>query len=147
MVALAMKAGGLDPVLGGHHEDKLRRIAGFGVATRQESRLQAGFDVVVDCTGSPGGLARALALVRPRGKLILKTTVAGSAGINLAPLVINEIEVIGSRCGRFGPALDALAAGKIDPRPLISGIFPLEDGLAALARAGEPSTFKVLLTA
>ena len=147
MVALAMKARGLDPVLGGHHQDKLQQIAGFGVATQQESSLQAGFDVVVDCTGSPGGLARALALVRPRGKLILKTTVAGSAGINLAPLVINEIQVIGSRCGRFGPALDALAAGRIDPRPLISGIFPLKDGLAALARAAESSTFKVLITA
>lgn len=147
MVALAMKSRGLSPILGGHHEDKLRRIADFGIATKQESELQPSFDVVVDCTGSAGGLARAIVLVRPRGKLILKTTVAGSAGINLAPLVINEIEVIGSRCGRFQPALDALAAGRIDPQPLISGIFPLKDALAALARAAEPSTFKILLTA
>jgi threonine dehydrogenase-like Zn-dependent dehydrogenase len=147
MVALAMKARGLNPVLGGHHDDKLQRIAGFGITAEQENGLEPGFDVVVDCTGSAGGLARALALVRPRGKLILKTTVGGSNGINLAPLVINEIEVIGSRCGRFQPALDALGAGLIDPRALISGVFPLKDGLAALARAAEPSTFKVLLTA
>jgi len=147
MVALAMKARGCNPILGGHHDDKLERIAGFGIATGQESELEPGFDVVVDCTGSTGGLARALALVRPRGKLVLKTTVAGSAGINLAPLVINEIEVIGSRCGRFRPALDALGAGLIDPRALISGVFLLNDGLEALARAAEPSTFKVLLTA
>ncbi len=147
IVALAMKARGLSPVLGGHHADKLKRLAEAGIAAQPEDRLQTGFDVVVDCTGSAKGLARALELVRPRGKLILKTTVAGSAGINLAPIVINEIQVLGSRCGPFRPALDALRAGAIDPRPLISGIYPLEEGLAAIARAGEKSKFKILLKA
>ena len=85
--------------------------------------------------------------MRPRGKLVLKTTVAGSAGINLAPIVINEIEVIGSRCGRFAPALDALQNGVIDPAPLISAIFPLSDAPAAMAQAAHRSVFKVLLRA
>jgi threonine dehydrogenase-like Zn-dependent dehydrogenase len=147
IVALAMKARGLNAVVGGHHEDKLERIARLGIAVSAEERFEPGFDVVVDCTGSAGGLARALELLRPRGKLVLKTTVAGSAGVNLAPLVINEIEVIGSRCGPFAPALDALRRGIIDPTPLISGIFPLRQGLAALARASEPSVFKILLEA
>jgi len=147
IVALAMKARGLSPIVGGHHEDKMKRLAGAGIAAQPEDRLRTGFDVVVDCTGSAKGLARALELVRPRGKLILKTTVAGSAGVNLAPIVINEIQVLGSRCGRFRPALDALRSGAIDPRPLISGIYPLEEGLPALARASEKSKFKILLKA
>jgi threonine dehydrogenase-like Zn-dependent dehydrogenase len=147
MVALAMKARSLSAIVAGHHEDKLERIARMGIAVAAEEGLKPGFDVVVDCTGSASGLARALELVRPRGKLILKTTVAGSAGINLAPVVINEIEVIGSRCGRFAPALDALRRGIIDPTPLISGIFPLRQGLAAFAHASEPSVFKILLEA
>jgi threonine dehydrogenase-like Zn-dependent dehydrogenase len=145
MTALAMISRGLNPVVGGHHENKLQRLARLGIAGDLDSRLQPGFDVVVDCTGSAGGLTRAMQLVRPRGKLILKTTVAGSDGINLAPIVINEIEVVGSRCGRFGPALEALRERRIDPRPLISEIFPLKHGLVALARASDGSAFKVLL--
>lgn len=147
ITAAAMKSRGLSPILGGRHEDKLRRLGEMGIAGLPESRLEPGFDVVVDCTGSAAGLSRALELVRPRGKLVLKTTVAGSAGINLAPIVINEIEVIGSRCGRFRTALDALASGAIDPAPLISGIFPLDEAPAALARACETSVFKILLKA
>ncbi len=147
ITAFAMKAHGHNPVLGGHHADKLGRLAQMGVDGRHERDLEPGFDVVVDCTGSATGLSRALELVRPRGKLVLKTTVAGAAGINLAPIVINEIDVMGSRCGRFRPALDALESGAIDPTPLISGIFPLEEAPAALARASEPSIFKILLKA
>ncbi len=147
ITAMAMKSRGRNPVVGGHHEDKLRRMGEMGIAGQPETQLEPGYDVVVDCTGAAHGLSRALALVRPRGKLILKTTVAGSAGINLAPIVINEIEVIGSRCGRFPPALDALQNGIIDPAPLISAIFPLSEALAALARAAHPSVFKVLLRA
>jgi threonine dehydrogenase-like Zn-dependent dehydrogenase len=145
MTAIAMQAHGIHPVVGGHHEDKLGRLSQLGIVGRLESNLEPGFDMVVDCTGSAAGLGRALELVRPRGKLILKTTVAGSAGINLAPVVINEVEVIGSRCGRFAPALDALERGAIDPAPLVSGVFPLGDALDALTRAAEPSVFKILL--
>ena len=147
ITALAMKSRGLNPMVGGHHEDKLRRLGEMGIAGQQEASLKPGYDVVVDCTGAAQGLSRALELVRPRGKLVLKTTVAGSAGINLAPIVINEIEVIGSRCGRFAPALAALENGSIDSAPLISEIFPLDEAPAALARASEPSMFKILLKA
>jgi threonine dehydrogenase-like Zn-dependent dehydrogenase len=147
ITAIAMKARGLNPLLGGHHDAKLGRLAELGIEARQESGLRPGFDVVVDCTGSAHGLSRALELVRPRGKLVLKTTVAGSAGINLAPVVINEIQVIGSRCGRMLPAVQALESASVDPTPLISATYPLAEAIAALARASERSVFKILLKA
>ena len=75
----------------------------------------------------------------------MKSTAAAAAELNLAPIVVNEITVIGSRCGRFQPALDALATGKIDPRPLIDGTFALDDGIAAFDAASNPLNFKILL--
>ncbi len=102
---------------------------------------------MIDATGHATGLLRAIELVRPRGRLILKSTAAASAALNLAPLVVNEITVIGSRCGRFRPALDALAAGRVDPTPLISAVFSLDDAVAAMDAAAISSNFKVLLRA
>ncbi|SRR5579875_880845 len=147
IIALALKARGLKPVIGGHHDEKLQRLHEMGIAGQDESTLEPGFDIVVDCTGSAQGLSRALELVRPRGRLVLKTTVAGSAGINLAPVVINEIEIIGSRCGRMLPALRALETGLVDPQPLVCAVFPLTEAEVALGRASDRSVFKVLLKA
>ena len=145
IVAMALAAEGLNPVIAGRHRDKLARLEALGLTSRMESDLAPGLDVVVDCTGSAAGFRRALELVRPRGTIILKSTAAGSENLNLAPIVVNEVTVIGSRCGRFAPANAALTSGKIDPRRLISAVFPIEDGLAAFARAAESSVFKVLL--
>ncbi len=83
--------------------------------------------------------------MRPRGTLVLKSTAAAAAALNLAPVVINEITVLGSRCGRFAPAINALASGKIDPRPLVSMTFSLDDGIHALDEAAKCSNLKVLL--
>ena len=83
--------------------------------------------------------------MRPRGTIILKSTAAAGAAINLAPLVINEITVIGSRCGRFQPAIAALAAARFDPRPLIDQVFSLDDGVAAFAAAADKSKFKIVI--
>ena len=104
-------------------------------------------DVVIECSGSASGFQRAIELVRPRGKIILKSTAAAASEINLAPIVVNEISVIGSRCGRFQPALEALTAGKIDPRPLIDGTFALDEGIAGFEAAKNPLNFKILLKA
>jgi threonine dehydrogenase-like Zn-dependent dehydrogenase len=145
IVALALKAEGYEPIVGGHHATKLRRLAALGLRTELEAKLASGFDVVVDCTGAASGFNRAATLVRPRGRLILKSTVAAAATMNLAPIVVNEITLVGSRCGRFAPALAALEAGKVDPRLLIDATFPLADGLAAVKAATDPSNFKVLL--
>jgi alcohol dehydrogenase len=147
IVAVALRAEGLAPVVGGHHRGKLDRVAALGVKVSLESELRPGFDVVINATARAAGFNRALELVRPRGRLILKNTAADAAALNLAPLVINEVTMIGSRCGRFGPALDALAAGRVAPTPLISAVYPLEDGIAAMRAAGDGSNLKVILRA
>lgn len=147
IVALVLKAEKYQPLVAGHHRGKLARLADLGLDTAEESSVRDKFEVVIDCSGSGSGFRRAVELVRPRGKFILKSTAAAAAEINLAPIVVNEITVIGSRCGRFEPALDALAAGKIDPRPLIDGLFALDEGLKGFEAAKNPLNFKILLRA
>ena len=142
LVAMAFKAEGYDMIIGGHHPEKTEPL---GLSVQHEKDLNDRYDIVVDCTGSNSGFTRALELVRPRGTLVLKSTVAASAALNLAPVVINEITVLGSRCGRFAPAINALRSGKIDPRPLISATLPLDDGPHALDEAAKSSNFKILL--
>lgn len=104
-----------------------------------------GADLVVDCTGSGAGLALASRLVRPRGTVVLKTTTHDLGAASPNAWVIDEITVVGSRCGPFGPALRLLAAGLIDPSPLITTELPLSRGVEALAKAAEPGALKVLL--
>jgi threonine dehydrogenase-like Zn-dependent dehydrogenase len=145
IVGLVLWAEGYDPVIGGHHAEKLDLLAALSLKTELEQHLLPGFDSVIDCTGDPNGFRRAIELVRPRGRVILKSTGAALADFNLAPIVINEISVIGSRCGRFDPAVEALASGKVDPRPLISAVYPLADAVSALAAGADPQNFKVLL--
>ena len=106
---------------------------------------RARVDVVVEATGSADGFALAVAATRPRGTLVLKSTVAHGAPLNLAPVVIDELTIVGSRCGPFAPALDALARGLVDVRALISARLPLRDGVEALRRAAQPGVLKVLL--
>jgi threonine dehydrogenase-like Zn-dependent dehydrogenase len=145
LVALALHAETFAPVVAGHHLQKLERLAATGLHTQMAGELAPGYDVVVDCTGRSEGFSTAIALVRPRGTVILKSTAAAGAAMNLAPVVINEIRIIGSRCGRFAPAIDALAAGKVDPRPLIDGTYSLDDGVAAFAAAADKSKFKIVI--
>lgn len=145
MVSIALKAEGHHPIVGGHHREKLDRLASLGLSTALEQTLSGGYDYVVDCTGNGNGLARAIELVKPRGTIVLKSTAAAGAALNLAPVVINEITVVGSRCGRFAPALAALESGKLDLRRLIDGTFSLEDGPHAIEAAMRRSNFKILL--
>jgi threonine dehydrogenase-like Zn-dependent dehydrogenase len=102
-------------------------------------------DVVVECTGSPDGLALALQLVRPRGTIVLKSTYAGTANVDLAPAVINEVTILGSRCGPFADAIASLARRELDVRSMISKVYPLERGVEAMAAAETPENVKVLL--
>jgi threonine dehydrogenase-like Zn-dependent dehydrogenase len=103
------------------------------------------FDVVVDCTGSPEGLPLALRLVRPRGTVVMKTTCCDPAPAVLSPLVVNEVTLLGSRCGPFSEALQALARREIDVAGLVTRQLPLADGLAGLQLAADPQHIKVLL--
>jgi threonine dehydrogenase-like Zn-dependent dehydrogenase len=105
----------------------------------------ASFDLVVETTGSAAGLADALRLVRPLGTIVLKSTYAGGAEVDLTPLVVNEITVVGSRCGPFAPALRLLDTGQIRVEPLIAAVYPLREAVSALAHAAQPGVRKVLL--
>jgi threonine dehydrogenase-like Zn-dependent dehydrogenase len=131
----------------GKHTEKLAILRQLGVETRLlDDRPRERFaDLVVDCTGSESGLPTALELVRPRGTIVLKTTVAGTQTLPWAPVVIDEITIVGSRCGPFDRALTALQRGEIQVQPLISDRFDLPNGLAALERAQSKDTLKVLL--
>lgn len=131
----------------GKHDEKLA-LAGPGVTTHRldsENHLGRSCDIVIDATGSASGLPTALALVRPCGVIVLKTTIAGRHEIALAPVVIDEVRVIGSRCGPFPKAIAALAAGEIDVRPLIGSVWDLDNAEAAFDAASRPGARKVLL--
>ena len=102
-------------------------------------------DVVVEATGSPGGFEVARHAVRPRGIIVLKSTYAGTMEIDFSSIVVDEITLVGSRCGPFPPALDLLEKQQVDPAPLISAKYPLHQGLEAFDRAGQPGIIKVIL--
>ena len=131
----------------GKHAEKLSILASMGIATTLLSSPpdDRSFDVVVDCTGSESGLPTALKLVRPRGTIVLKTTVAGQQTLAWAPFVIDEVTLIGSRCGPFDQALAALEKGQVKVQPLISERFDLSQGLDALTSAQTKGILKVLL--
>ena len=131
----------------GKHTEKLAILRQLGIESclledRPRERLA---DIVVDCTGSESGLTTALQLVRPRGTIVLKTTVAGTQTMPWAPIVIDEIHIVGSRCGSFDRALTALEQNEVQVQPLISARFELSNGLAALERAQSKDVLKVLL--
>ncbi len=102
-------------------------------------------DVVVECTGHPAGFAAAVDLVRARGTIVLKSTYAEPLTTDMSRLVVDEIRLVGSRCGPFPAALRLLQAGLVDPRPLVEATFPLARGVEALAFAAQPGVAKVLL--
>ncbi|MEZ6046009.1 MAG: alcohol dehydrogenase catalytic domain-containing protein [Planctomycetaceae bacterium] len=131
----------------GRHPHKLDRLHKLGISTELSENIaqERQFEYVVDCTGSASGIEAALGYVRPRGTIILKTTVAGTQSLSLAPFVIDELTLIGSRCGLFAPAIAALQHGQIDVKSLIDSRYPLESGLEAFERAQTPGVMKVLL--
>lgn len=134
----------------GKHEAKLGLCEKWGIKHRllADVGLRRDQDIVVDCTGSASGMTTAMAMLRPRGTLVLKTTVAPGQlgeGFDLSPIVINELNVIGSRCGPFAEALDWLSREAVDVVSLISRRMKLSDGPAVLEQAGRPGMLKVLL--
>jgi threonine dehydrogenase-like Zn-dependent dehydrogenase len=130
----------------GKHQGKLNILAARGISTALVSAMPAiRADVVVECTGSPSGFDLARSVLRPRGTLVLKSTYAGSVTLNMSGIVVDEITIIGSRCGPFAPALDLLARGAVDVRSLIHARFPLAEVVAAMEHAQRPEVLKVLL--
>lgn len=132
----------------GKHPKKLELCEKWAIKHRllEDLTPRKDQDIVVDCTASASGLELAMQLVRPCGKIVLKTTVAGQTGVDLAPLVVDEIELIGSRCGVFTDALPLLDGDEVDVLSLISRRVRIEDGVEALQLAKQRDVIKVLLT-
>ncbi|HVL65966.1 MAG TPA: alcohol dehydrogenase catalytic domain-containing protein [Vicinamibacterales bacterium] len=147
LCAQVLARAGAEVTAVGKHRGKLAMLESMGIRTRtiDDPPPRGEADIVVDCTGSDSGLPAALELVRPRGTIVLKTTIAGTQTLSLAPVVVDEVTIVGSRCGPFDRALGALAAGTVHVRPLVAGRFDLSDGVAAIGRAGERGVLKVLL--
>lgn len=157
---------GCDLILIGKHDAKLELAARAGVKTAKLSAAEIGldsvdssrdlmtkvvaikarFDFVVEASGSSSGIELALDLIRPRGAIILKSTFRGAVRLDISRMVVNEIRVIGSRCGRFETALRLLESGSVDLEPLVAREYQLTDGVEAMAEAERPGTLKVLLT-
>jgi len=130
----------------GKHERKLDVLKNRGIhCVLLPDWKPSKHDVVVEATGSASGMTAAMQATRPRGTLVLKSTISGNHTLSLAPLVIDEITVVGSRCGPFAPALRALEKRSVAVTPLIEKVYPLSDGVAAIAHAGRPGALKILL--
>ncbi len=128
------------------HERQRELLAARGIEAIGEGEIaERWWDVVVEATGSPSGLDAARRALRPRGTLVLKSTYAGEVTLNLSPFVVDEITVIGSRCGPFAPALRLLEQGEVDPTILIAEKFSLDQGVEAMDEAARPGVLKVLL--
>ena len=128
------------------HEFQREILENRGIATLEEGQIRGNnYDFVVEATGSSDGFSIAQTAVRPRGTIILKSTYAGEMQVNFSSIVVDEIQVVGSRCGPFAPALKLLQQKIVDPTPLISDQFQLQDGIQAFARAAQPGVLKVLL--
>jgi alcohol dehydrogenase len=138
---------GCDLTILGHHEKKLEIVGRLGIKTtlKPVPSLRHNVDIVIEATGNPDGYHLAYELVRPRGTIVLKSTYHGSTTISLNKQVVNEITVVGSRCGPFEPALRLLEQKRILVTPLISACYPLNQALAAFHYAAQPGVLKVLL--
>lgn len=146
LVAQTLFLTGCDLLAVGRHPDKLQYLAARGIKTGLVDAITPRqFDICVECTGNQSGFAIARQSLRPRGILVLKSTYAGDLTIDASSLVVDEITLIGSRCGAFAPALELLANKQVDVEPLICDRFPLNDGLNAFKRAQTKGSLKVLL--
>ncbi len=144
MIVQALRLTGCELTLVGRHPERWPLYAAMGIRCAAADEVAGErFDVVVDCTGQPAGLATARGLVRPRGRLVLKSTFNAPSGLDLTALVVDEVQLIGSRCGPFAPALRLLDRGLIATEQLISARYPLVQALDAFAAAR--GALKVLL--
>lgn len=149
LIAQVLHIHGARVRLFGRHASKLAIAASAGIETAISPKPlpEAAYHWVVEATGSADGLRQAVAMTSPRGIIVMKSTVHGAVTLDMAPVVVGEITLIGSRCGRFEPALNLLAEGRLKLDEMISDRFPLAEASRALARAAEPGVLKVLLDA
>ncbi|MBA4390492.1 MAG: alcohol dehydrogenase [Syntrophus sp. (in: bacteria)] len=149
LCSLALGLTGARVTLAGKHETKLKiarnqHIDTLDVSTGKQNEEKA-YDIVVEATGRADGFEKAMKLTKPGGTIVLKSTVASSSEMNLAPLVIHEITLVGSRCGPFDAAIRALEKRRIDVRPIISGIYKFKDAREAFDRAQAKESLKIII--
>ena len=149
LVAQVLGVNGYPVCLFGRHKEKMQIAAASGIVTKlANGELPAAeYDWVVDATGSPDGLRQAVAMVRPRGTVILKSTVHGAVAVDTASIIVNEVTLVGSRCGRFEAAIPLLDHALIRTEEMIAARFPLRDAAKAFERAAQRGVLKVLLEA
>ena len=146
LVVQAALARGYSPELFGKNPHKLSLADSWGIwAYTNIDECTDIFSIVIECSGKPSGLKKAMDIVEPKGIIILKSTYAANEELDLSRIVIDELSLIGSRCGRFPPALELLEKNKIDTNSLITAIYPLREGPEAFRRAGERDSLKILL--
>ncbi len=149
LCAMSLRLASDEVILVGKHVEKMEIAARCGVTPLilddVGPDISGSFDVVVEASGSESGFATALDLVRPRGKIVLKSTFHGKPVWAASRVVVDEITIVGSRCGRFAPALELLSSGKVDVTPMISDILPLSRGVKAMESAARLGTLKVIL--
>ena len=148
-ISLVFNAMNIDYVHIGKHEEKLKISSDLGAKTKLLSELKdedkKSFDYVIEATGSTGGFEMSASLVKPRGTLVLKSTIVAQEGLNLASIVVDEITIVGSRCGQFRPILRILEKNKINVKPLISGIYNVDDFNKAFEENSKKGTLKILV--
>jgi len=147
LIALALNAYGYRVHQFGRHAEKLAIARRAGIATEVAGGTlpEMAYEWVVDATGSPEGLRQAVSMTRPRGTVILKSTVHGLAAVDTAPVIVNEITLVGSRCGRFEPALELLSRGLVPVDEMIAAQLPLAEASRAFDLAAQTGVLKVLL--
>jgi threonine dehydrogenase-like Zn-dependent dehydrogenase len=147
LIAQVLQAHGAQVLLLGRHREKMRLVdwCGAAVEVLREKLPRRAFPIVVDATGSPEGLRASIAMCEPRGTVVMKSTVHGLVPVDTAPAIVNEITLVGSRCGRFEPALRMLASGKVRVGNLIAQEFSLDRAPEAFQRAATKGVLKVLL--
>lgn len=152
LIALVLRTAVSRVVMYGKHEKKLALARRSGIKTKRVTgdgadlkRVNETYGLLVEATGSPSGFALAQHMTEPRGTLVLKSTFHGAAPIETWPIVVKELTVVGSRCGPFARALALLRSGRVDPRPLITRTFPMDEAPAAIRFAQKPGVMKVLL--
>jgi threonine dehydrogenase-like Zn-dependent dehydrogenase len=146
LITQVLLAHDLQVTLYGHHESKLNLARAAGAKALTSTNLpKSTYSCVIECSGSAKGLAAAIQMTRPRGTIVLKSTIHEPVPLDMAPVIVNEISLVGSRCGRFEPALALLESGRVNVAPMITAEFPLQEAAKAFEQAATPGTLKVLL--
>ncbi len=146
LIGQVLSLSGRDVTMIGRRQESLELPVKLGLQSGIAGEFASNsFDIVIEVTGNDQGFAYALELLRPLGTLVLKSTYAGRAYVDLSKIVVDEITVIGSRCGPFEPALRLLASNRIDVRSMIDACYPLSDGVQAIEHSAKPGVRKVLL--